>query len=1064
MRLTLHITLRLRQAFCTLLMLCASLSTFGQGNSVTVAVSLTPPYSLVLSDYAKPASQQLVTTIMVNDMRIVNMPVRLHIKMETATGVTIETAPNILVNALYLSGGMTHLLFGRDLAPYFDINNLNFKGYSKEDYRRTGQLPEGFYRFSVELRHFITGRPIGNPGKAMAWIAIGKPPTLKSPEDKAELGQIQGAALTFSWIPTIVGVPNGGAQYKFELWELRIPGINPNVIVQSMPAKYTATQMHSTLIVHPTEMFLEPGMQYAWRVTASDIAGMLPYAQDGHSEVRTFTYQCKCDSVTNFTVKRVGKQATFKWEPAANHTSFNVEMDNPGSDWTRKEQTFNSQATLNFAEGKTYRMRIQSICNGNAENASPFTNWLSVTIPLPPPMSEYCPECACGLEKAPIPITNFKLRDDLKAGDLLIDPRDGGSRYTIKSATLQGNGTYKGLVLFWIGTWNVKVLCEYSDMSVNTDNQILAMHCKSINRPKNLLNVDVDATKEYIDSLTNAVVSLSERDEEPEFTGTVFPENVVTVDFTMPDNPTAILTRAGGLTVTDENGGNSHTVELPKNEDGTPQLPATIQDEGGKKFVVDEKGNITSAGNNDNADNLDEVVVPGLSDNYEVVINGDVSKVTTKPEIKLVPSHQMYEMKVQKNNGDTVDINKIQWKIGKQIVDSTDTQKIVVADKAVSVLISEKVANSKGKTELAKIAAFEFVVKTSISVTFSTLSTYDGEFGFDDGEDFAENSVPKQGKQYETIQITEAKNKVKTLYVPWLTLSQGQPPATLKVNLSKTIDGDNIYVEASSGITANYDQAQKRLTVTNNSLDNTFDNPAYISFYRDDKYELQKKMLIGKLAVVSRKQFSPINVQIIYFASDTTRIKNTVDAAKLQNLLNSKSLNQSFAQFAVLPNIIRIKGNLSGILDTERAYGEIKTICSDDKGMAINYSNHPTTVYVVLTDKEFKLSIRNDGKESYIAGGVSYDKGRRLHNNLAVMWLVENSTENKEKAIIHEIGHTLGLRDVFKDELLGGNPNAPRPTKNSTKSNYMDYYIKRKMFFKTQIQTIIDNLKKGEKP
>ncbi|GHV64321.1 hypothetical protein FACS1894199_02290 [Bacteroidia bacterium] len=490
----------------TLLIACASLTANGQGNSVTVAVSLTPPYSLVLSDYAKPASQQLVTTIMVNDMRIVNMPVRLHIKMETATGVTIETAPNILVNALYLSGGMTHLLFGRDLAPYFDINNLTFKGYSKEDYRRTGQLPEGFYRFSVELRHFITGRPVGNPGKAMAWIAIGKPPTLKSPEDKAELGQIQGAALTFSWIPTIVGVPNGGAQYKFELWELRIPGINPNVIVQSMPAKYTATQMHSTLIVHPTEMFLEPGMNYAWRVTASDIAGMLPYAQDGHSEVRTFTYQCKCDSVTNFTVKRVGKQATFKWEPAANHTSFNVEMDNPGSDWTRKEQTFNSQATLNFAEGKTYRMRIQSICNGNAENASPFTNWLSVTIPVPKPIAEDCPNCVC---ENPVPepkVTNWELRQDLKPGDTIHTP-SGKTRFILKSVNLQPDGSYKGLLLVWIEIWRIKILCEYWDLRVNTDNQKVMGKYESIYDPTLLL--DVGATEKYVDDLADAIAAIS---------------------------------------------------------------------------------------------------------------------------------------------------------------------------------------------------------------------------------------------------------------------------------------------------------------------------------------------------------------------------------------------------------------------------------------------------------------------------------------------------------------------------------------------------------------------------
>ena len=69
--------------------------------------------------------------------------------------------------------------------------------------------------------------------------------------------------------------------------------------------------------------------------------------------------------------------------------------------------------------------------------------------------------------------------------------------------------------------------------------------------------------------------------------------------------------------------------------------------------------------------------------------------------------------------------------------------------------------------------------------------------------------------------------------------------------------------------------------------------------------------------------------------------------------------------------------------------------------------------------------------------------------------------EDKEKLIIHEIGHSLGLLDVHKDPELGGNINAPTPNKNLTRSNYMDYFIDRKMYFKTQIETIINNLMRG---
>jgi hypothetical protein len=94
---------------------------------------------------------------------------------------------------------------------------------------------------------------------------------------------------------------------------------------------------------------------------------------------------------------------------------------------------------------------------------------------------------------------------------------------------------------------------------------------------------------------------------------------------------------------------------------------------------------------------------------------------------------------------------------------------------------------------------------------------------------------------------------------------------------------------------------------------------------------------------------------------------------------------------------------------------------------------------------------------SYKGGGVGIDDKTNNSKNLVVMWLVENSAEDKEKAVIHEIGHTLGLKDVFNDGKLG------RPAAKFSRHNYMDYNIIRKMFFKTQIETIIDNLTSQKK-
>jgi hypothetical protein len=566
----------------TLLVTCSSLSSFGQSYPIYVQPSLTPPYSLTLSDYVTPGSQRLVVTVMVNDVSVTNLPVRLHLKMETLAGTGIETLPNITTTPIFLSGGQVSVLFGDDLADYFNINNLQFKGYSKEEYRRTGQLPEGFYRFTVEVRHFATGRLISNRGTVLVWIALGKPPLLKTPDEGAELGQIPGMPLTFSWQPATVGVPTGGLQYTFELWEMRIPGIDPYVVAASMPVFYSTTQMNTNLVVQPAELLLEPGMNYAWRVTASDPSGQVPFAQDGHSLVRSFTYRCRCDSVTGFKAERRGRDVTFQWTPAQNHTSFNVELENPFSDYFNSSQVFDNRVSYyNIDEGKTYRMRVQAICNGNAENPSDFSGWQTVTIPEKKPIEEDCPNCVCEDTSPEPPVTNFTLRYDLQPGDTIHSP-SGRSRYILKTVNKQSEGVHRGLFWFWIEIWRIKVLCEYWDLSVNTDNEIVKMDFESVYNPQFLL--DADAAQAWMDSLANAIANL---------TSTGLPPDALQLDFTIPKNPEYYYDEESSVLVIFDAGGNPHTVELPKNEDGTVAFPVTIVDKDGQVYEVkrDEDGN-----------------------------------------------------------------------------------------------------------------------------------------------------------------------------------------------------------------------------------------------------------------------------------------------------------------------------------------------------------------------------------------------------------------------------------------------------------------------------------------
>jgi hypothetical protein len=547
---------------------------------IYVTPALTPPYSLKLSDYCKFGSQQLMVSIVVNDLNISNLPVKLHVKLETV-GITIETPPTISTTPIYLDGGAANILSGDDLKDYFDINNLIFKGYSKEAYKRTGQLPEGFYKITIEILHFQTNRVISNQGSVTAWMALGKPPVLKLPENGKEMGEFKGMPIVFSWLASNVGSPvsANSIQYKFEMWEMRIDGISPYTVAATVPVFHEETSQNTTLSLFPSSLLMEPGMKYAWRVTASDLNGMVPFEQDGHSEIRVFTYKAKCGAVTNLKADLAGSTGTFNWETGKNHTSYNVEMRKPATGWLSSSETYDNKAEFyDLDYGSTYEMRVQAVCDGDPESVSDFSDWKSLVIPAKRTNADTatCPKCGCGNNTGAGTIENLTLKQDLKPGDTISD-RFGTTRFIVKSVEPQGNGVYKGHFLFWAEIWKLKFLCEYWDLSVNTDNVIVNMDYQSIYNPQYLL--DVDATTAYLDKLAGAITELT-------VNATI--KDTVSVNETI----TSIYVNAGDslMAVTVGSDGQLHEVVIQTDSKDIEQT--MVKGKNGEKYVVTRDGEI----------------------------------------------------------------------------------------------------------------------------------------------------------------------------------------------------------------------------------------------------------------------------------------------------------------------------------------------------------------------------------------------------------------------------------------------------------------------------------------
>lgn len=496
-------------------MVIASFSALAQSNyPIFVSPSLLPPYSLQLSDYSAHGSQRLMVTIVVNDLEVANLPVKLRLTMETA-GATIETPVTLNTTPIYLDGGSATVLFGEDLYDYFNLNNLQFKGFSKEAYQRSGQMPEGFYRFSIEVLHFHTNRVISNTGTTSAWMALGHPPVLRLPANDAELGQYVGVPITFSWLSSNVGSPvsAGSIRYKFELWEVRVKGVNPYNIVGSMPVFYEHVTSTNSYSFNPASVMMEEGMTYAWRVTAFDESGLVPFSQNGQSEVRTFTYKSRCEAVSDISATAGGQKGSFVWTPEKNHTSFNVEVRNAATDWFSASETYDSKVEFfQLERGQTYELRVQAVCNGDAASVSDYSSWTSLLIPdkKPDESNDDCPDCACSDDLPDVELTNFELRQDLTVGDTLTN-KTGTTRFIVREVNAQGNGIYSGVFYFWGELWGMKVPCEFSDLQVNTDNVIVNMDYKSINDPKFIVDIDAlaGAGSDLLDQLATVTAKTS---------------------------------------------------------------------------------------------------------------------------------------------------------------------------------------------------------------------------------------------------------------------------------------------------------------------------------------------------------------------------------------------------------------------------------------------------------------------------------------------------------------------------------------------------------------------------
>lgn len=329
--------------------------TFSQVYPVNATTQIAPPYSVFISDYVAPGSEQLKLNLFLRDLTEPVYDVRIRLVIE-GQGVRIETSPAYNPPPVTIEGGVSTWLDAADLAPLFESRNMIFSGYSKSEFERYGRLPEGFYQFCFTVYDYQHPEiQLSQQSCQNLWLVRPDPPMLNQPACATELklNEMQQSVI-FQWTPMAIS-PNSSftTDYIFRLYEIRPEGRNPADIVLSSNPIYEIQTAETSLLYGVAEPPLIPGMEYVWQVQAIDLGGRDRFKNNGYSKVCTFKVaedEVPLPEPSEFRAWGITENMGMaSWTPSLEPDGYTVEYrlaDNAQAEWFVEELQLPPDAQL----------------------------------------------------------------------------------------------------------------------------------------------------------------------------------------------------------------------------------------------------------------------------------------------------------------------------------------------------------------------------------------------------------------------------------------------------------------------------------------------------------------------------------------------------------------------------------------------------------------------------------------------------------------------------------------------------------------------------------------------
>lgn len=541
---------------------------------VQVIPQVTPPPPVYLTEYSNASSinGKVKLNVLLTDLTVTNRAVRLKLYIE-GNGIKAQSKDFVVgAQQLFLDGGVLVSLGSADLAPYFELQNL--QGISAGAYANA--LPEGLYQYCFEVYDVISGNKISSKSCTNVLIFLNEPPLLNVPFNNVNLEAVNPQNLLFQWTPRHVNVSN--VVYEFSLVEIWDNTMDSQAVFLASPPFYQVTTNNTNLLYGVAEPQLLEGKRYAWRVQAKAIDGVDEigvFANNGYSEIFTFTYQGDCAQPTNLTVEEVGtKTATFRWQGDIDNLNYKIayrkaqdENGNTGDAntniWFESDTNREEFIVIDLEPNTAYEWRVGGFC---ADGMLTYAQAKLFTTMAKEAEAYY----NCGIEPN-IDISNQTLLETLQVGDVI-----KAGDFNVKIQEVSGSNTFTGKGYTTVGFLkNIKIALEFSNIQVNTDYQFVNGEIKTVYDPTwgNILDVDA-----VLDEFEDIVDVVSGDDEH----------NII-LTYDIEESDIRINTTTNHIVITDPDG-NTH--EYPYDDGDT----YTITDASGDEYEIDTNGRITQTG------------------------------------------------------------------------------------------------------------------------------------------------------------------------------------------------------------------------------------------------------------------------------------------------------------------------------------------------------------------------------------------------------------------------------------------------------------------------------------